>query len=142
MKVKVKSLSRAQLFAIPWTVVCTKLLRPWDFPGNSTGVGCHFLLQGIFPTQGSNPGLPHCRQTLYHLSHQASLIILLCLIFINDGEFPVCLILLNYVLFSVVLYLVESWAIEAPMSVYSVFALASGEHSKNAHLSSLGPTLH
>ena len=32
-------------------------------------VGCHFLLQGIFPTQGSNPGLPHCRQTLYHLSY-------------------------------------------------------------------------
>ena len=40
---------------------------PWHFPGNSTGVGCHFLLQGIFPTQGSNPGLPHCRQTLYSL---------------------------------------------------------------------------
>ena len=46
------------------------LLSPWNFPGKSTGVGCHFLLQGIFPTQGSNPGLPHCRQTLYHLSHQ------------------------------------------------------------------------
>ena len=45
---------------------------PWDFPGKSTGVGCHFLLQGIFPTQGSNPGLPHCRQTLYPLSHQGS----------------------------------------------------------------------
>ena len=43
------------------------LLCPWDFPGKSTGVGCHFLLQGIFPTQGSNPGLPHCRQILYHL---------------------------------------------------------------------------
>ena len=37
-----------------------------------TGVGCHFLLQGIFLTQGLNPGLPHCRQTLYHLSHQGS----------------------------------------------------------------------
>ena len=48
------------------------LLCPWDFPGNSTGVDCHFLLQGIFPTQGSNPGLPHCRQTLYCLSHQGS----------------------------------------------------------------------
>ena len=34
--------------------------------------GCHFLLQGIFPTQGSNPGLPHCRQILYQLSHQGS----------------------------------------------------------------------
>ena len=33
-------------------------------------MGCHFLLQGIFLTQGSNPGLPHCRQTLYRLSHQ------------------------------------------------------------------------
>ena len=43
-----------------------------DFPGNSTGVDCHFLLQGIFPTQGSNLGLPHCRQTLYRLSHQGS----------------------------------------------------------------------
>ena len=38
-------------------------------PGKGTGVGCYFLLQGIFLTQGSNPGLPHCRQTLYHLSH-------------------------------------------------------------------------
>ena len=33
-------------------------------------MGCHTLLQGIFPTQESNPGLPHCRQTLYRLSHQ------------------------------------------------------------------------
>ena len=54
------------------SVACTKLLRPWDFQGKSTGVGCHFLLQGIFPTQGSNPGLSHCRQTLYRLSHQGS----------------------------------------------------------------------
>ena len=76
-----------------------RLLCPWDFPGKSTGVGCHFLLQNIslspflgwggggkntgvgchsllqeiFPTQGLNPGLPHCRQTLYRLNHQGSL---------------------------------------------------------------------
>ena len=50
----------------------TRLLCPWDFPGNSTGVDCHFLLHGIFPNQGSNPSLPHCRQTFYHLSHQGS----------------------------------------------------------------------
>ena len=37
-----------------------------------TGVGCHSLLQGIFPTQGLKPGLPHHRQRLYHLSHQES----------------------------------------------------------------------
>ena len=38
----------------------TRLLCPWDFLGNNTGVGSHSLLQGIFPTQGSNPGLPCC----------------------------------------------------------------------------------
>ena len=43
-----------------------------DFPGKNTGMGCHALLQGIFPTQGSYPGLLHCRQILYHLSHQGS----------------------------------------------------------------------
>ena len=42
----------------------TRLLCPWDFPGKNTGVDCHFLLQGIFPTQESNPGLLHCRQIL------------------------------------------------------------------------------
>ena len=49
-------------------------LHPWDFPGKSAGVDCHFLLQGIFPTQELNPGLPHCRQTLYRLSHQGTVI--------------------------------------------------------------------
>ena len=41
-----------------------------DSPGKNTGVSCHALLQGIFPTQGSNPDLPHCRWILCHLSHQ------------------------------------------------------------------------
>ena len=40
-----------------------------DSQGKNTGVGCHGLLQGIFPTQGSNPGLLHCRQILYQLSY-------------------------------------------------------------------------
>ena len=44
----------------------------WDSPGKNTGVGCHALLQGIFPTLGSNPDLKHCRQILYRLSHQGS----------------------------------------------------------------------
>ena len=43
-----------------------------DYPGKNTEVGCHALFQGIFPTQGSNPGLLPCRQILYHLSHQGS----------------------------------------------------------------------
>ena len=43
-----------------------------DSPKENTGVGCHALLQRIFPTQGSNPSLEHHRQILYHLSHQES----------------------------------------------------------------------
>ena len=54
----------------PMDCSLARLFHPWDFPGKHTGVGCHFPLQEIFPTQGLNPGLPHCRQMLYHLSHQ------------------------------------------------------------------------
>ena len=61
------------------TQSCPTLCNPMDnslqrappsmgFLGKCTGVRCHFLLQGIFPTQGSNPGLPHCRQMLYGVS--------------------------------------------------------------------------
>ena len=56
-----------------WSLVPLPFLNPWDFPSKNTGVVCHFLLQGIFLTQGLNLGLPHCRQTLYGLSHQRSL---------------------------------------------------------------------
>ena len=49
-----------------------RLLYPWNPPGKNTGVVCHSFLQGIFPTQGLHPGLLHCRQVLYHLSHQGS----------------------------------------------------------------------
>ena len=48
------------------------LHSPWNSVGQNTGVGCLSLLQGIFPTQGSNLCLPHCRQILYRLSHQES----------------------------------------------------------------------
>ena len=51
------------------------LLCPWDFPNKDTGVSCHFLLQGIFPTQRSNPGLLHCRLILYQLSYKESPIV-------------------------------------------------------------------
>ena len=50
----------------------SRLLCSWDSPAKNTGVGCHALLQGIFPTQGLNPGLLHCRQILYQPSHQGS----------------------------------------------------------------------
>ena len=48
------------------------LLCHEDSPGKNTAVGCHALLQGIFLTQELNPGLPHCRQIPYHLSHQGN----------------------------------------------------------------------
>ena len=48
------------------------LYSPWNSPHQNTGVGSLSLLQGIFPTQKLNPGLPHCRQILYKLSHQGS----------------------------------------------------------------------
>ena len=48
------------------------LYSPWNSPGQNTGVGSLSLLQGIFPTQGSNPGLLHGRQILYQLSHKGS----------------------------------------------------------------------
>ena len=52
----------------------SRLLCPWDSPGKNIGVGCHFLLQGIFLMQGSNLHLLHCRWILYPLSHQFKLI--------------------------------------------------------------------
>ena len=48
------------------------LYSPWNSLGQNTGVGSLSLLQGIFPTQGSNPGLPQCRQILYQLNHKGS----------------------------------------------------------------------
>ena len=76
------SLDHASLFCMP--VLCCARVAHFDsmdrsLPGSSvlgnslgknTGGGCYALLQGIFPTQGSKPGLPHCRQILYSLSHR------------------------------------------------------------------------
>ena len=50
------------------------LYSPWNSPGQNTRVGSVSLLQGIFPTQGSNPGVSHCRQILYQPSHQGNLL--------------------------------------------------------------------
>ena len=88
--VTVQSLSCVS-FATPWTHEPTRLLCPWDFPGKDNGVGCHFLLKGIFPTQGSNmchlhwltyffttkpPGKP--RETLYRLKKKKNLLEFTC----------------------------------------------------------------
>ena len=57
----------------PRGLLPSRLLCPWDFPGRNTGVGCCFLLQGIFSTQGSNLCLLYCRRILYQLSRLGSL---------------------------------------------------------------------
>ena len=57
---------------IPHGLLSARLLCPWNSPGKNTGVGGPALLQGIFPTQGLNPGLLHCRRILYYLSYQGS----------------------------------------------------------------------
>ena len=49
-----------------------RLLYPWEFPGKNPGLGCHFLLQGIFPTQGLNPHLLHRQVDSLPLSHPGS----------------------------------------------------------------------
>ena len=64
-------------FEVSVSVSCSIMsdsLQSMDYgpPGKNTGVGCHALLQGSFLTHGSNLGLLHCRQILYHLSHQGS----------------------------------------------------------------------
>ena len=66
MKVKVKV---AQSCPTLWP---HGLYPPWNSPDQNTAVDSRSLLQGFFPTQGSNPGLPHCRQILYQLSHEGS----------------------------------------------------------------------
>ena len=83
VKVKVKLLNRVRLFAM--NCKSTRLLHPWDFPGKNTAVGCHFLLQGIFPTQGTEPGLLHCRQILDHLNHQGYSTLYCKIDFVLDG---------------------------------------------------------
>ena len=66
VKLKWKSLSHVQLFVNPWTIQSMEFSRPEYWSGSPS------LLQGIFPIQGSNPGLPHCRQILYQLSYKGS----------------------------------------------------------------------
>ena len=68
IKVKVKSLSRVRLFATPWTVAYQAPLS-MGFSRQGYWSGLPFPSPGIFPTQGSNSGVLHCRQTLYRLSH-------------------------------------------------------------------------
>ena len=82
-QIYVSKLPTVLLLLLCYTQLCPTLCDPmdgslpgssgaWNSPGKNTGLGSHSLLQGIIPTQGSNPGLLHCRQILSHLSHQRS----------------------------------------------------------------------
>ena len=68
----------------PWTIA-PRFLCPWDFPGKNTRVGSHYLLHGIFLTQGSNWRLLHWQADFLPLGHQGSPSITCCLIIINRG---------------------------------------------------------
>ena len=75
-----------------WKLLCNSLqphglYSPWNSPGQNTGMGSRSLLHGIFPTQGSNPGLLHCRWIHYQLSHKGSP---RELIFPTAGSSPSC----------------------------------------------------
>ena len=70
---KWKSFSHVQLFVTPW------IYSPWNSPGQNTGVGSCSLLQGLFPPQGLNSSLLHCRRILYQLSHQGSFWVFDCI---------------------------------------------------------------
>ena len=69
---KVKNVKVKVLVTQSCLTFCNPMDCLWDSPGKNTGVCRHFLLQGIFPTQGLNLGVPHCKPILYHLSHQGS----------------------------------------------------------------------
>ena len=71
MKVKVLVTQSCPILR-PHGLQHARLLCPWESPGKNTRVACHALLQGIFPSQGSNPGLPRCSQIFYTLSHRGS----------------------------------------------------------------------
>ena len=67
---------------------CTRVFCPWDSPSKNIGMGCLALLQGIFPTHGSNPGLLHHRKILYYVSHQGSPKILPWVFLCDPGSEP------------------------------------------------------
>ena len=76
-----------QVTSVLFNSLLTRLLCPWDSPGKNTEVDCHALLQEIFPIQGSNLCLRHCRRSLYPLSHLGSL---------NLAKLPLKMVLLIF----------------------------------------------
>ena len=82
-KIEIVSHSVMSDSVTPWTI------QSLNSPGQNTGVGSFSLLQGIFPTQGLNTGLPHCRRILYQLSHKGSPCDLIAHFFLSLNYIPV-----------------------------------------------------
>ena len=76
----------------PWPA---RVLCPWDFPGKNMGMGCHFLLQGIFPTQGLNSGLLHWQVTSSTLSHHIKISSILTNSYLKQPTFTQCRLSIN-----------------------------------------------
>ena len=98
-----------------------------DFPSKNTGVGCHALLQGVFPTQGSHPGFSHCRWILYRLSHQGRMNLPLffstCQTLILSTSVPVCLKSLSLTFLNITVLLKCLNIIHTYLSTYTILFL-------------------
>ena len=104
------------------------LYSPWNSWGQNTGVGSLSRLQGIYPTQGPNPGLPHCRRFLYQLSHKGSPRILewVAYLFSRESSWP-----RNWTGVSIAGGLFTSWAMrEAPKYQFNVYYINCYVESK------------
>ena len=112
------------------TQVCSTLCDPMDcsppdssvhgdFPCKDTRVGFHALLQEIFPTQGSNPGLLHCRWILYHLSHQGSTVLSTTLFFLIEVQ----------LIYNVILTCVQHSDLSIYILFFKLFSLISSAQS-------------
>ena len=90
--------SQVKLSAALWIIACQAPLSV-NSPGKNTGVSNHSFLQGMFPTQGSNSGLLHCRWIPYHLSHQRS-----PCIYLYMYVYPLFMYIVTYLLNVCILY--------------------------------------
>ena len=103
------------------------LYSPWNCPGQNTGVGSLSLPQGIFPTQGLDPGIPHCRWILYQLSHQGSpkfnIVVLYSILYLREFPFdifrPFCFYLKNFLTFHLHITIITS--LVSNLIFYSMF---------------------
>ena len=99
---------------------CLTLCNPMycSLPGKNTRVDYHFLLHGIFPTQGLNTSLLHCRQILYHLSHQGSLILSEREYFLSQQCHTSCI---SATLYNTIIQFLSSFCIKAVLCQYQCF---------------------